>query len=129
MRQFSGAETIAHAVSGHRSPVMSSSASIVPQASQIWTVALRLSALRVTLSASIVIFPQRGQAKCPPCCFCAKRSISALASFSFIEISPFSELFDDVLRVFAVVTLNPSIGKDFNVSGALVAHVNQQRLR
>lgn len=48
-----------------------------------------------------------------------------LASFSFIEISPFSELFDDVLRVFAVVTLNPSIGKDFNVSGALVAHVNQ----
>lgn len=41
----------------------------------------------------------------------------------------FSELFDDVLRVFAVVTLNPSIGKDFNVSGALVAHVNQQRLR
>lgn len=46
-----------------------------------------------------------------------------------IEISPFSELFDDVLRVFAVVTLNPSIGKDFNVSGALVAHVNQQRLR
>ena len=129
MRQFSGAATISHAVSGVMLSIMSSKASCIPQASQIWTVALRLRALRVTLSAFIVIRPQRGQAKCPPCCFCAKRSISALASFSFKKIAPFSKLFDDVLRVLAIVVFHPPIGKNFDVGGALVAHVNQQRLR
>ena len=41
-----------------------------------------------------------------------------------LSIRLISELFDDVLRVSSVVTLDPSIGKDFNVSGALVAYIN-----
>lgn len=58
----------------------------MPQASHMQTFARRLSAFRVMLLLFIAIRPQRGQGKKPPCCFSAKRSISVLASFSFIQM-------------------------------------------
>lgn len=47
----------------------------------------RLRAFRVTLSAFMVIRPQRGQAKCPSCCFSVNCSMIALLRSSFIASS------------------------------------------